>query len=299
MKTIIIRVNKESKYEIWHSRRTSNGWIYDERETARPIVWFSEPLKMNKELARQLSRYLEQYSADTINEDIGWGGENGIRFEPKWTTEFVETLNRKFAGRQVTFVPDTNDGLFIEAYEFGYSCFHGKDLSFMEYDSKFRSPYSPFRNLSDTMKGISLLRDTGGLVPTSWIEYLVENTDEDLADYLSSNQLNSHLNHIKICLPNGNLRPCLINVFEEAVEEFKQNHPGISFEQACRNKNLDVIQWYLKYGADSRLVPSSSSGRRNEYQNVGYDYEDYTQDDLDDMYRDAFDGDPSAEWNID
>lgn len=107
----------------------------------------------------------------------------------------------------------------------------------------------------------------------------------------------------KICYPDGTL---MSNSNLPIVKKFKNyTEKGIDAVTAYKTNNKEALDFFISCGAEiNRLnVEVESEIKRKKSKNISQHTElidtSPTQKELDDMYRDAFDGNPDAEWNID
>lgn len=105
-----------------------------------------------------------------------------------------------------------------------------------------------------------------------------------------------------ICYSNGTLY-CVAKL--SIVEKFKSyTEKGINAVIAYKTNDKEALDFFLSCGAELESIKAvvESEKRKKEItedsSNYGYD-DSYTEQDLRDMYRDAFDGFEDAEWNID
>jgi hypothetical protein len=143
------------------------------------------------------------------------------------------------------------------------------------------------------------IKDESGKVAFDCITY---------RDFSNKNELLKllYFEGIKICENNGNLRAIFQNVELPIVETFKSYiKSGINAIEAFRTQNKELLSYFISCGADINTLKEileSEESRKMEIDkdtnSSGYD-DSYTEQDLRDMYRDAFDGFDDATWNID
>ena len=279
-------------------RRFSNGEPDNNNnslEFTEPIIWFSVPITINK-AAEQLIRH---FFSETVSvDDMPYKDRKKIYdFEPNWTERMVNGLKNAYPNNDYIFMAynhNISDRSFTSAFCISIKSLQKDRIVFQgkaptdDSTTRFVKSYSPLDMYSfgveGTKHGIELLLSVGGEVPVEWIQFLIEQSPDDLSEFLRTHNISTKQKGLRICRGNGELYNSLYNVNEGAVSDYKFSRPTISYRAA-----LEAVKVYEKYGADPLYYRDNSN----------LDYEDYSQYDLEMMYRDAFEDDPSAEWNID
>lgn len=259
MKKIIICVDKVAKYEFCGSHRTSDGWVYKEKETISPLVWFSEPIVIDDSTANKLFDFLNQYISYDIDDEVWEGRRDSNSFEPNWTIQVAAVLNYALASGGLYFVACDNSDSFTRAFYLTRRTDYHNIAGFEGYAyprrtlERLYSPESPFDDITKLKEGIIKMAETNNPIPDRWLAFLFLNSHEDLSYFLDEHSISIDNRDICICQKNGELLPPLLNVNKGIVEEYKKGKPNVSYEQACQKRMEAEIKWYQRYGADWQI----------------------------------------------
>lgn len=176
---------------------------------------------------------------------------------------------------------------------------NNKDGSFLHLiaSSGIRFSHEHFQKLIDT--GIDrTIKNSEGKVAYDCISF--RGFGESLIHYL---QEMLYIEGCKICYPDGTL---MSNSNLPIVKKFKNyTEKGINAVTAYKTNNKEALDFFISCGAEINRINAEVESEtkrkklRNMSQNTEFIDTSPTQKELDDMYRDAFDGNPEAEWNID
>ena len=144
------------------------------------------------------------------------------------------------------------------------------------------------------------IKDDLGNIAFDYVKYKNDyKNQKDLLELL-------YFEDVKICDKKGNLIHSLKNLEIPTIKEIdKYYSTGLTAVEAYKNQKLDVLNFYIQSGADINTIEDMIIEEKNRIENLKYDndssdYDDsYTESELRDMYRAAFDYNPDAEWNID
>lgn len=144
------------------------------------------------------------------------------------------------------------------------------------------------------------IKDDSGNFAFDYVKYKNDyRNQKDLLELL-------YFEDVKICDKKGNLIHSLKNLEIPTIKEIdKYYSTGLTAVEAYKNQKLDVLNFYIQSGADINTIEDMIIEEKNRIENLKYDndssdYDDsYTESELRDMYRAAFDYNPDAEWNID
>ncbi|WP_372650404.1 hypothetical protein [Draconibacterium sp.] len=219
----------------------------------------------------------------------------------------------------IKHIGNINEQVKIEPSSYGNEKYNGLIKSISEEYKKgtllhlslVANPNRPGRWLSIELIQILLnagidieKKDASGKIAFDYIKYCYSYRD----DVSQRNELVNllYIDEVNICNKNGEL----IYLFQDTglpiVEKYNDYiSSGLSPIKAFENNNKDVIDFFISCGADYDTLKSAFEWekRKKEINNDNSDTEypdtSYTEQELRDMYRDAFDGFDDAVWNID
>lgn len=147
------------------------------------------------------------------------------------------------------------------------------------------------------------IKDESGKLAFDYIKNCYNNRDDSLQKKELVEML--YIEDVKVCSKKGKLIELfkgtelpIINKFESYLSS------GINAVIAYKKDNIEALNFFLSCGAEIESLKEEFEFEKRRIEitedYTNYDYDDsYTEQELRDMYIDAFDGNPDAEWNID
>lgn len=229
-------------------------------------------------------------------------------------------INFKLIDYLTTQVDNINAPIDIEPTSFGLEAYKGRTNNIIK-DYKngtlihltlVANPNQSGRRLNiDVIKKLldagvdKSIRDESGKYAFDYITHCYNYKDNILEMRELVEML--YIEDIKICSSKGELISLFKNTKLPIVNKFESYlSSGINAVNAFKTDDKEVLSFFLSCGADIESLKEEVEWEKRKFElnydntnNGYYDDESYTDQDLRDMYRDAFDGFSDAEWNID
>jgi hypothetical protein len=295
-RNIAVSVFKETSSVICGRHRHSmDPTTYDVYYNYTYRVSFSDILDMlSAEEIRDILYFLSksEYSGDHFEDTYLYNGE---RFDADKTNELLAILRFLTQSKEDTsYTFDISEKELPIVYSLEQrnndSNFFTVNSNNIMLDIRHRGNLNSTEICEKIRKSIELNYAIGYTA----MSFLIRNSKEDLASYIDNEDIPV------LCDSLGNIYLCLQNSKHPKVKRINElQQKGITFKKAYLNRDWEIVDFYTNNGA-SKYDIERVLGREKSIKKAKYEeFEEYSQTELDDMYRDAFDGNEDAYWNTD
>jgi hypothetical protein len=292
METIYINTIKVSGTHYTHSRRTSDGYEYDTVDYVKCDVWTSKPFLLYG-CDTKISKYIHHLPY------LNWPKEviPKIHYrEQIWPFVLCDILNFALNEYGYTFEPCPSDMVKKCIY---HMVSHVTDEIFEDkYVFEVDRYYSG--TLEELKQSIVELARTQNPIPNAWLNRLIEKYELSLEPFFRKERLCLDGRHLIYCNDEGELYKSIKDINNPEISRFLSQKPSITYLEACKQKDILSISWYVGAGAKRsyKLSPKLLEDKLNKISPI------VKQTELDQELITNFNDEVDAweegwEWNID